>query len=146
MMPSYAYRAYTEKGQRREGRIEAEGTSAAEQALSKAVEVDPGRPDVHLARAWALEGLRKPHEALAEYQKVLAIDPARDDALFGRALALRADGDLAGASAAFRQYLNRKPSVHAREAQEQLAAIALRLQRAEAAKAAPAAAELAIPW
>ena len=32
-MPSYAYRAYTEKGQRREGRIEAEGTSAAEQAL-----------------------------------------------------------------------------------------------------------------
>src|SRR5207253_4976102 len=33
MMPSYAYRAYTEKGQRREGRIDAEGTSAAEQAL-----------------------------------------------------------------------------------------------------------------
>src|SRR5438132_6750078 len=32
-MPSYAYRAYTEKGQRREGRIDAEGTSAAEQAL-----------------------------------------------------------------------------------------------------------------
>src|SRR5207253_11150137 len=33
MMPSYAYRAYTEQGQRREGRIDAEGTSAAEQAL-----------------------------------------------------------------------------------------------------------------
>jgi len=32
-MPSYAYRAYTEQGQRREGRIDAEGTSAAEQAL-----------------------------------------------------------------------------------------------------------------
>jgi type IV pilus assembly protein PilC len=32
-MPSYAYLAYTEAGQRREGRIDAEGTSAAEQAL-----------------------------------------------------------------------------------------------------------------
>src|SRR5438067_13095860 len=32
-MPSYAYLAYTQAGQRREGRIDAEGTSAAEQAL-----------------------------------------------------------------------------------------------------------------
>jgi type IV pilus assembly protein PilC len=32
-VPSYAYRAYTEHGVRREGRIEAEGTSAAEQSL-----------------------------------------------------------------------------------------------------------------
>jgi type IV pilus assembly protein PilC len=32
-MPSYAYRAYTETGQRRQGRVEAEGSSAAEQAL-----------------------------------------------------------------------------------------------------------------
>jgi type IV pilus assembly protein PilC len=32
-LPSYAYRAYTERGQKREGRIEAAGTSAAEQAL-----------------------------------------------------------------------------------------------------------------
>ena len=32
-MPSYAYRAYTEAGKKREGRIEAAGTSAAEQAL-----------------------------------------------------------------------------------------------------------------
>jgi type IV pilus assembly protein PilC len=32
-MPSYAYRAYTASGQRREGRIDAEGSSAAEQAL-----------------------------------------------------------------------------------------------------------------
>src|SRR5213080_873318 len=32
-MPSYAYLAYTEAGQRRDGRIDAEGTSAAEQAL-----------------------------------------------------------------------------------------------------------------
>ena len=32
-MPSYAYRAYTEAGKKREGRIDAAGTSAAEQAL-----------------------------------------------------------------------------------------------------------------
>ncbi len=32
-MPSFAYRAYTETGRRREGRIDAEGPSAAEQAL-----------------------------------------------------------------------------------------------------------------
>ena len=32
-MPSYAYKAYTERGQKREGRIEAGGTSDAEQAL-----------------------------------------------------------------------------------------------------------------
>ncbi len=32
-MPNYAYRAYTERGQRREGQIEAGGTSDAEQAL-----------------------------------------------------------------------------------------------------------------
>jgi type IV pilus assembly protein PilC len=32
-MPSYAYRAYSETGKRREGRIEAAGSSAAEQAL-----------------------------------------------------------------------------------------------------------------
>jgi type IV pilus assembly protein PilC len=34
-MPNYAYRGYTETGQRRDGQIEASGTSAAEQALWK---------------------------------------------------------------------------------------------------------------
>jgi type IV pilus assembly protein PilC len=34
-MPNYAYRAYTDSGQRRDGQIEASGTSAAEQALWK---------------------------------------------------------------------------------------------------------------
>jgi type IV pilus assembly protein PilC len=34
-MPNYAYRAYTDSGQRRAGQIEASGTSAAEQALWK---------------------------------------------------------------------------------------------------------------
>ncbi len=44
-MPSYAYRAYSESGQRRDGRIEAAGTAAAEQALwlegLKIVEIHP---------------------------------------------------------------------------------------------------------
>lgn len=47
-MPSYAYRAYTATGQRREGRVEAEGTSAAEQALwlqgLKVVRLNPAPP------------------------------------------------------------------------------------------------------
>ena len=34
-MPNYAYRGYTDTGQRRDGQIEASGTSAAEQALWK---------------------------------------------------------------------------------------------------------------
>ena len=47
-MPSYAYRAYTEAGKRRDGRIEAAGTSAAEQALwlegLKIVRLNPTPP------------------------------------------------------------------------------------------------------
>src|SRR5947207_13625519 len=52
-MPSYAYRAYTEAGQRRDGRIEAEGSSAAEQALwlegLKIVELNPAPPKKTMA-------------------------------------------------------------------------------------------------
>src|SRR6266576_1376432 len=47
-MPSYAYRAYDESGQRRDGRIDAAGTAAAEQALwlegLKIVEIHPAPP------------------------------------------------------------------------------------------------------
>src|SRR5438128_3349334 len=52
-MPSYAYLAYTQAGQRREGRIDAEGTSAAEQALwlegLKIVELNPAPPKKTMA-------------------------------------------------------------------------------------------------
>src|SRR6266480_4694692 len=52
-MPSYAYRAYTEAGQRRDGRIEAEGSSAAEQAMwlegLKIVELNPAPPKKTMA-------------------------------------------------------------------------------------------------
>src|SRR5947207_14891508 len=52
-MPSYAYRAYTEAGQRRDGRIEAEGSSAAEQALwlegLKIGELNPAPPKKTMA-------------------------------------------------------------------------------------------------
>src|SRR5438309_1231198 len=47
-MPSHAYRTYTESGQRRDGRIDAAGTAAAEQALwlegLKIVEIHPAPP------------------------------------------------------------------------------------------------------
>jgi type IV pilus assembly protein PilC len=52
-MPSYAYRAYTEDGKRREGRIEAGGTSAAEQSLwlegLKIVQLNPAAPKKTMA-------------------------------------------------------------------------------------------------
>ena len=52
-MPSYAYRAYTESGQRRNGRIDAAGSSAAEQALwlegLKIVELRPAPPKKTMA-------------------------------------------------------------------------------------------------
>jgi type IV pilus assembly protein PilC len=52
-MPSYAYRAYTEGGKRREGRIEAAGTSAAEQTLwlegLKIVQLNPAPPKKTMA-------------------------------------------------------------------------------------------------
>src|SRR5436190_14709610 len=52
-VPSYAYRAYNESGQRRNGRIEAAGTAAAEQALwlegLKIVEIHPAPPKKTMA-------------------------------------------------------------------------------------------------
>ena len=52
-MPSYAYRAYNESGQRRDGRIDAAGTSAAEQALwlegLKIVDIKPAPPKKTMA-------------------------------------------------------------------------------------------------
>ena len=52
-MPSYAYKAYTERGKKREGRIEAAGTSAAEQALwlegLKIVQLSPAPPKKTMA-------------------------------------------------------------------------------------------------
>ena len=52
-MPSYAYRAYTQAGERREGKIEAEGTYAAEQALwlegLKIVRLAPATPQKTMA-------------------------------------------------------------------------------------------------
>src|SRR5258708_3841853 len=52
-MPSYAYRAYDEAGRRRDGRIEAAGTSAAEQTLwlegLKIIEINPAPPKKTMA-------------------------------------------------------------------------------------------------
>ena len=112
--------------------------AAAEQAYLRATQVDPTRWEIHLARAWALEGLRKPREARAEYEKVLALDPHQDDALYGKALALKAEGDLEGALRAFKEYTALPKAGFLKEAQNQLAAIDLRLKStAEAVRPVP---------
>jgi tetratricopeptide (TPR) repeat protein len=110
------------------------------------VELDPSRWATHLGRGWALEGLRKPRDARAEYEKVLALKPAQEDALYGRALALKAQGDLPGALQAFKEYTANSKATHVKEAQGQIASIDMRLKNPPPAppKAAPkqAAAEL----
>lgn len=104
--------------------------AVADQAYAKAGQLDPARWEVHLAHGWALEGLGKPREARAEYERVLTVDPQQDDALYGKALALKAEGDLPGALAAFKQYAALPDPARLRDAQTQLAAIDLRLKSA----------------
>ena len=64
-MPSYAYRAYTEAGKKREGRIDAAGTSAAEQSLwlegLKIIQLYPAPPVLSkILLTWASSRLREP--------------------------------------------------------------------------------------
>jgi len=112
---------------------------AAEQAFSRAVQLDPARWQSHLGRAWALEGLRRPRDARAEYEKVLAIEPRQEDALYGRALALKTEGELSAALLAFKEYVGLPKASRLKEAQSQLAAIDLRLRTSPAAVARSAA-------
>ena len=107
----------------------------AQQAYEKAVRLDPAPWETHLALAWALEGLRKPREARAEFEKVLAVQPRQEDALYGKALALKAEGDLKSALEAFRQYAALPNASRQQDAQTQLAAIDLRLRSAPGAAA-----------
>ena len=110
----------------------------AEKACAKAVQLDPAGWESHLALGWALEGLHKPREARAAYEKVLAVHPRHDDALFGKALALKAEGDLQAALQAFREYAALPDAARERDAQTQLAAIDLRLKsRAQAPAPVP---------
>jgi len=74
-VPTYSYRAYTEAGARREGRIEAAGTSAAEQALW-----DQGLKIVRLSSA-------APKKTLADYFPSLFRVSTADMVLFTRQLA-----------------------------------------------------------
>ena len=104
--------------------------AAAEQAYAKAVQLDPARWEIRLAHGWALEGLKRPSEARAEFEKVLAMQPAEDDALYGRALALKAENDLAGALQAFHDYVTAAKAAHLKEARGQIASIEMRLKNA----------------
>ena len=106
---------------------------SAEQDYARAVQLDGSRWDTHLAHGWALEGQKKPKDARAEYEKVLAMKPSQEDALYGKALALKAENDLPGAMAAFKAYVSGGKAAHAKEAEGQIAAIDLRLKNPPAA-------------
>ncbi len=58
---------------------------------------------------FALSGLGRPAEALADFEGVLAVEPVNDEATFGRALCLVAQGRLVEAAAAFDALLTRSP-------------------------------------
>jgi hypothetical protein len=103
------------------------------------VQLDASRWETHLAHGWALEGLKKSRDARAEYEKVLALKPGQEDALYGKAVALKAEGDLPGAMAAFKAYAGLPKAPRAKEAQNQIAAIDLRLKNPPAAAPKPAA-------
>jgi Tfp pilus assembly protein PilF len=111
--------------------------AAAEAAYAKAVQLDGSRWETLLAHGWALEGLKKPKEARAEYEKVLAIKSSQEDALYGKALALKAEGDLPGAMEVFKAYSALPKAAKAKEAQGQIAAIDLRLKNPPAMASAP---------
>lgn len=113
--------------------------SAAEQAYAKAVAADGARWETHLGHGWALEGLRKPREARGEYEAVLALRPGQEDALYGKALALKQENDLPAALQAFKEYVANSRATHVKEAQNQIAAIDLRLKNPPAAAPRPAA-------
>ena len=111
--------------------------SAAE-AYGKATALDPQRTELHLAYAWALEGLKKPKEARAQYEQVLAANPRDQDALYGRALALKTEGNLPEAMKAFQAYVAVPGAARTKDAQTQIASIDIRLKnQAPVAKAEP---------
>ena len=62
----------------REGR-----TEEALRALSRALELDPKRADIHAARARALRGVGERSEARKEFQQALNLDPASAEARAG---------------------------------------------------------------
>ena len=70
---------------------------------------------------------------------MLAIAPRQEDALYGTALALKAEGDLAASLSAFKEYVGLPKASRVKEAQNQLAAIDLRLRNAPPAVAHTAA-------
>ena len=101
---------------------------AAAAALAKACAADPARYQLQLANAWALDGLKKPAEARAAYERVLALKPGQDDALYGKAAALRAEGKLPEAMAAFKAYVANDKAPRLKDATAQISQIDLRLK------------------
>ena len=100
----------------------------AADAYAKATAADPSRWELQLAQAWSLDGLKKPAEARAAYERVLALKPGQDDALWGKATALKAEGKLPEAMAAFKSYSEAPKAVRLKDAQGQIAQIDLRLK------------------
>jgi hypothetical protein len=87
-------------------------------------------PGARANHGFALLGLGKSDDALADFEAVLAADPANDEATFGRGLCLVALGKPDEAEAAFQSLLARSPHhVSAPAAREQLRRLRSRSSR-----------------
>ena len=110
---------------------------AAADAYGKAVALEGEEWQTHLGHGWALEGLRQHRAARGEYEKVLALRPVQEDALYGKAAALKAENDLPAALEAFKAYLASGKPARSKEAEGQIASIALRLKNPPPQRPAP---------
>jgi tetratricopeptide (TPR) repeat protein len=75
----------------------------------RALELDPGNPDVRTDEATALHQVGRDLEALHELDVVLAARPTFPPALFNRAIVLRSIGRRTEAVAAFRHFIAAAP-------------------------------------
>ena len=85
--------------------------AAALQSFARARELAPRDPHVRNNYAWTLHKLNRQREAAQELEAVLEIDPDRDIAYANLGEVLLAQGDRAGAIAAYERFLelNRDP-------------------------------------
>ena len=105
-----------------EAKVAAGLLALAQGDFAKAAELLEGAtaPAARANHGFALLGLARPADALADFDAVLATDARNDEATFGRGMSLVALGRPAEADAAFAALLTRSPShVSAKAAREQ---------------------------
>ena len=101
-------------------------------AYTKAMELDPGQPDVLTDMGVMLRELKKPAEALAAFDKAVALDPKHEIARFNKGIVLLHDkNDRPGAIRAWEELLAVNPAARTPNGQP-LAELVAELRKAKA--------------